>query len=145
MYAWRRRTRSHASVNRLTLSTNKTSAATTGTAVALHVLMFKIRQSFIGVLGIGTLLWASSPQADVRIESHRWQRICKLIIVAETHHGQRTLHNGPARSGFRKQVKGPVTVCMSRSYIPEQCGKRLTRWACKTNTRGDRTILFNVQ
>jgi hypothetical protein len=107
--------------------------------------MFHIRQLFVGVLGIGALLWASSPHADVRIESHRWQNICKLIIVTESQHGTRTLHNGPAKKGFRKEVRGPVTVCMSRSYIPEQCGGRMTRWACKTNTRANRTTQFNVQ
>jgi hypothetical protein len=124
---------------------NKAKAAITAAVVPQRVLMFHVRQLLVGVLGIAALLWASSPHAEVRIESHRWQNICRLIIVSESRHGTRTLHDGPARSGFRKSVKGPVTVCISRSHIPDQCSSRLTRWACKTNVKANRTILFNVQ
>ena len=82
-------------------------------------------------------IYASNPIAG--------RNICRLVIVAESRHGNRTLHDGRAKSGFRLRVRGPVTVCMSRSHIPEQCGGRLTRWACKTNTKSNQTILFNVQ
>ncbi len=131
--------------NRLTLFIYKNKAAITGAVVPLRVLMFYVRQLFIAVLGLAALTWAGSLHADIRIESNRWQHICRLVIVSEGRHGTRTLHDGPARRGFRKHIRGPVTVCMSRSHIPEQCSSRLTRWACKTNTKANRTIQFNVQ
>jgi len=131
--------------DRLTLFISKNKAAIRGAVVPANVLMFYVRQLLVGVLGIVALSWASSPHADVRIESNRWKNICRLVIVSEGRHGTRTLHDGPAKSGFRKRVRGPVTVCMSRSHIPEQCNSRLTRWACKTNTKSNQTVLFNVQ
>jgi hypothetical protein len=87
---------------------------------------------------------ASGLHADVRIQSNRWLHICRLIINSESQHGARTLHDGPARKGYRKRVRGPVTVCIRRSSVPEVCSGRLTRWSCKTNAKANRTILFNI-
>ena len=95
-------------------------------------------------------LLAAAPtlsEAALRIQSHRFDHICRVVVVADGPRGRRILYDGPVRRGDFKTFYGgdSTTICIYRGQVPERCDSRLAPPQCKVDRHSNRTILFSIQ
>jgi len=85
------------------------------------------------------VMFAAGADAAVNVVSNHLSYICRLVIINVTHR-QRTIHDGPVRRGYDKEVVGGNgnQVCYSRSTIPTRCDSRMTPFRCVTDLHSNR-------
>lgn len=96
-----------------------------------------------------TPLLVFSPLADaaLRLQSHRFAYICRVVVVADGPRGFRTLYDGPVKRGEFRTFHGgdSTTICIYRNRVPERCDSRLTQPQCKVDRHSNRTTLFSIR
>jgi hypothetical protein len=97
----------------------------------------------------GALLAALPPMADaaLRIQSHRFDHICRVVVMADGPRGERKLYDGPVKRGDFKTFRAGdgTTICIYRNEVPERCNSRLGPPQCKTDRHSNRTTIFSIK
>lgn len=110
----------------------------------LCILRRYLATSLVTVLATAVL--SSAVRADIRIKNNRFNKICRLVAVVDSHRGSRVVHDGPVRRGERKTFRSVGSVlCIQRSVVPERCNSGLTEPVCKVDTHSNRTVLWTIQ
>ena len=99
------------------------------------------------VLVLFACMLSGTADATLRISSHRFAKICRVVVTIDSPRGSRIVYDGPVRRGQRKTFRGGdgSTVCIQRNQVPERCNSPLTAPQCKVDRFWNRTILFNIQ
>ena len=99
------------------------------------------------LLAAGALvLLVPSSDARLRFQSHRFDHICRVVVVADSPRGRRILYDGPVKRGqFKTFHAGDgTTVCVYRNRVPERCNSPMVGPKCRTDSHSNRTILFSI-
>ena len=97
----------------------------------------------VACLALATV--SATATADIRIQNHRFDHICRLVAWVEDARGSRVVYDGPIKRGQYKDFKGEGSrVCISRSSVPQRCNSELTRPVCKVDKHNNRTISWTI-
>lgn len=84
--------------------------------------------------------------ADLRIQNHRFSKICRVVAFVDDQRGSRVVHDGPVRRGAHRTFRNVGAIlCIQRSVVPERCNSGLTRPVCKVDRHSNRTVLWTIQ
>ena len=93
------------------------------------------------LIALWGMIFALGADAAVTVVSKHQPYICRLVVINDTgDRRQRTIHDGPARRGYSKEIRGGNgnQVCYSRSTIPPRCDSGMTPWRCVTDLHSNR-------
>lgn len=106
-----------------------------------------VRSSAWMAVALTAALAPALAEAKLRLQSHRFKYVCRVVVTVDTGRTVRTIYDGPVRRGDIYTYRGREghTVCMRRSEIPEVCESRLTPPQCMIDTSSNRTKLFSLR
>jgi hypothetical protein len=101
---------------------------------------------WLAIAVVTTSISLPAALADLRIQNHRFQKICRVVAIVDDHRGTRVIHDGPVPRGAHRTFRNVgATLCIQRSVVPERCNSGLTRPVCKVDRYSNRTVLWTIQ
>ena len=99
------------------------------------------------LVGVALALIPVFAQAVMRVTNPKFDYICRVVVISEYGHRQRTVFDGRAGHGLIATVDGGRgnVVCYSRNVNPRDCKSRMTPWRCKENGARNFTRQLTVQ
>ena len=117
--------------------------------LAFHEIMraltgkFRMRGMLVGCALVAALA-ASPAVAEIRVSTSRFFHICRVVVAVDNYHTRKIVYDGRlTRAQVLKFNAGTGTVCVSRTYNPNDCRTEMTPWQCKAD-RPTRSIILKV-